>query len=443
MSESVIQPKRQGPVEAAIATETPPDPVAPAVSLLTVSPAADDQAERATPDEVTVRATEVALMRGDRWLGLSRRDWQRLLALGLAATAACLFLWQVQSILPPFLIAFFLAALLDPTIRMLEQHGRSRVRAILTLYVFGVCLVALFFLFVVPRARDQIEELSQNFNVYFTNIQSTADAFLHHNAGMLRLLGIKQERISDLFQQRSGPLKDTINTLLGGVTGFLTGAASKILWLIIIPVTAFFFMRDYPVLRARIISLFPEAYQTQVDRMSREIVDVFSAYIRGLAKICLLYALTAFVIFQLLGLKYALFLGIMAGAFYAVPYVGQLITALVSGAVAYSMDSHTALLFVHIPANSIGYTLAVVLCAIVAQNLFDQIVYPRVVGASVGLHPVVSIFALMAGATLFGVLGMLLAVPVAASIQIVLMYLFPKLTQPPPPHLLEQTPPLA
>jgi predicted PurR-regulated permease PerM len=101
------------------------------------------------------------------------------------------------------------------------------------------------------------------------------------------------------------------------------------------------------------------------------------------------------------------------------------------------------MLFIHIPASSTGYTLTVILCAIVAQNLFDQIVYPRVVGASVGLHPVVSIFALMAGATLCGVLGMLIAVPVAASIQIVLMYFFPKLTQPPPKHLLESPPPLA
>src|SRR5260221_10934783 len=93
--------------------------------------------------------------------------------------------------------------------------------------------------------------------------------------------------------------------------------------------------------------------------------------------------------------------------------------------------------------NSLGYTLVVIFCAIIAQNLFDQIVYPRVVGASVGLHPVVSIFALMSGATLFGVWGMLIAVPVAASIQLVLVYSFPKLSKAPPVYLLEMPPPVA
>jgi predicted PurR-regulated permease PerM len=78
----------------------------------------------------------------------------------------------------------------------------------------------------------------------------------------------------------------------------------------------------------------------------------------------------------------------------------------------------------------------VVVIALVVQNVFDQILYPRIVGGSVGLHPVASIFALMSGATLFGIWGMLLAVPVAASIQIIIMYFFPKVRMAPPEALL-------
>lgn len=374
-------------------------------------------------------------------LAVSKREWQRLIALILASAAACLFFWQVQSALMPFLIAFFLASLLDPSVRYMEQHGRSRIYAIFILYLLALSMFGVFLRFIVPPAFDQITELGKNYNTYYTNVTKTTDALLERNHKTLQMLGIKQKRISELLNQ--SPIRDMISSALGGLTGFLQGAASKILWIIIIPVATFFFLRDYPILRARIISLFPEAYHAQIDTMSREIVDVFGAYLRGLAKVCALFGLLAVLLFKLFGLKYWLFLGLLAGVFYAVPYVGQLFTSVISGAVAYSMGAHTALFFVHVRANSIGYALTVVLCAIIAQNLFDQIVYPRVVGASVGLHPVISIFALMAGATLFGIVGMLIAVPVAASIQILLMFFFPKLTQKPPAALLEPTPPVA
>jgi len=262
---------------------------------------------------------------------------------------------------------------------------------------------------------------------------------------MLHKVGVEETSYKDLVNRIKGvgtdPIQKTLTGALGGLTLLLGGAASKAIWLVIIPISAFFFMRDFPLLRARIIALFPEVYQDRIDVMSREVVEVFSAYLRGLGKICGLYAIVAWILFTVLGLKYALFLGLMAGAFYAVPYVGQLFTAIGSGSVAYLMDRHTALFFFRVESHSSKYALLVVVCAVIAQNTFDQILYPRIVGGSVGLHPVVSIFALMAGATLFGIWGMLIAVPVAASIQIILLYFFPKLTQKPPARLLETSPP--
>ncbi len=385
----------------------------------------------------------VMLPRAMHPFGWSRRDLRRFLGLGFTAIVALLFLWQVQSILPPFLIAFFLAALLDPTLRYMEQHGHSRVRAILTIYLLGLLLVVLFAIAVVPAVSVQIAEVSKNLGLYYNSIQQSIDTYLRAHASQLDRMGIHKHTLNEMLNQRGGPVQDKITAALGGVSTFLSTAFSKVLWLIIIPISAFFFMRDYTVLRARIIALFPEAYQDQIDVMSREIADVFSAYLRGLAKICSLYALTAFLLFSALGLKYALFLGLAAGVFYAVPYVGQLFTAIGTGSVAYFMEKHTVLFLFHVDTHSVTYTVTVIVCAIVVQNIFDQILYPRVVGGSVGLHPVISIFALMAGATLFGVWGMLVAVPVAASLQIILTYFFPKLRQPPPARLLETPPPLA
>jgi predicted PurR-regulated permease PerM len=375
--------------------------------------------------------------------GWSSVDLRRWLGLMFAAIIALLFLYLVQSILPPFIIAFAFAALFDPTLRYFERHGYSRVRSVLTLYLSGVALVGLFFVFIVPVVTRQVNEISGNIEGVSQQFQDGADSYMKSHTALLNRLNIKQRTLSELINQNSSPVRKAIGEVLGSVTAFLSSAASKALWLVIIPLATFFFMRDYPLMRARIIALFPESYHQPIDYMSREVVDVFSAYIRGLAKICGLYCIVASLLFCFLGLNYWLFLGLLAGVFYAVPYVGQLVTALGSGIVAYMMPTHRVLFFLQIEAHSIRYVLVVVIVAIIVQNVFDQILYPRLVGGSVGLHPVLSIFSLMAGATLFGVWGMLLAVPVAASLQLLLITFFPKLVQKPPASLLETPAPLA
>ena len=375
--------------------------------------------------------------------GWSAADLQRWLALTFGAIIGLIFLWQVQTVLPPFLIAFSLAALLDPTLRYFERFGYSRVRSVLTLYIAGIAALGLFFAFIVPVVAAQVSDISDNMDTYNTEIRDNANRYMHDHTTLLDRLNIKQRTIEDLINQHSSPIRKAVSDVLGSVTAVLANLASKALWLVIIPIATFFFMRDYPMIRARLINLFPEQYHVNIDKMSRDVVDVFSAYIRGLTQICGLYSVVACLLFALLGLKYWLFLGLLAGVFYAVPYVGQLVTALGSGAVAYMMSAHRVLFVFPVEAHSIKYTLVVVVVAVMVQNIFDQILYPRLVGGSVGLNPVLSIFSLMAGATLFGVWGMLLAVPVAASLQILLVTFFPQITRRPDPALLQTPPPLA
>lgn len=365
--------------------------------------------------------------------GWTRGDLRRFVVLGALTVAVLMFLWNVQSILPPFIIAFFLAALLDPSVRYMEARGRSRGYAILVFYVLALAVVVFFITIVVPLAGQQIAEITNNLGAYTASIQNTSNAFLVSHAKLLHLFGIHQTRLNQLLQDRSGPVQSAVSTFLQGARSFAEALFSRIFWFVIIPVAGFFFMRDYPRIRARLIWLCPEPHHARIDELSSEVVDVFSAYLRGLAKICALYGFSAFVMFLLLNVHFALFLGLLAGVFYAVPYIGNLITATSAATIAYLMAPHRALLFFHVPTHSLAYALLVAACCILLANVvFDQMVYPRVVGGSVGLHPVVSIFALAAGATLFGVWGMLLATPVAASIQIVLTTFFPRLAQAPP-----------
>lgn len=373
--------------------------------------------------------------------GWTRDNLRRALGLTLTTLVLLLFLWQVGSVLPPFLIAFFLAALFDPILRHQERRGRlirTRVQAILLIYLFTLGVLVAFMLLIVPLAARQITDISLHLGSYMDSIHGSVNAYMKSHARLLATLGIRQHNLDQLIADKSGPVQEAVSKFLDGVRNLATAAVGRLVWFVIIPIAGFFFMRDYPLLRARLIGLFPEQHQERVDQLSREIVDVFSAYLRGLGKICALIACCAFILFQSLDLNYALFLGLLAGLFYAVPYIGNFITAGSAVTIAYLMGPHRVLLFWQVPAHSFLYALVVGGCyLLLASGLFDNILYPRVVGGAVGLHPVASMFALVAGANLFGVWGLLLATPVAASIQIVLTYLFPKLTQKPPAHLVD------
>jgi predicted PurR-regulated permease PerM len=371
-----------------------------------------------------------------------QRDRQRQVMVAVAAAIAIWFLFQVREILPPFIVAGLLAALLDPTVRHMEKSGRSRLYSVLVLYVFFIAMFGVVIVSVGPRVMEEVQDVSKNSQVYYQHVENTANRFLKKNARLLSMAGVKENRLDALVSQRSGPVKHQIDEALGALTGFLSNAASKAIWLIIIPIATFFLLRDYPTIRARAIGLFPTESQPRLDAMSRQIVDVFIAYLRGLVKLCIVYGIASYFVFLVLGLNYALFMAIMAGLFYTIPYIGPFLTAAVVGVVAYSMDAHTALLFWHVPANSMPYAITVIVIQIAVNQVFDQVVFPRIVGESVGLHPVVTIFALMAGATMFSVWGMLLAVPVAASIQIIVAYSFPRVSQPPPEYLLAEPEPL-
>ena len=369
-------------------------------------------------------------------MGMSRIGLRRFFWVTLFGILAAYFLLQVQSIVPPFLISFFLAALFDPIIRKLGQKtGRPRWYNIGLIYLMTIAVIVLIIIAIVPNAMLQFQEFSLNFSTYYTKIQNNADKFIHDNSATLKRLNLKENSLSDFLSSQSSPLKNGLDSFLISLTGLTRSLFAHAIWFIIIPIATFVLMLDYPYLRARIISFFPEDYQDDMDTVSNEIMEVFSGYLRGLMKVCALFGLTAYIVYTLFGVQYSLVLGLLAGLFYAIPYVGPLATSILIGSVAFSMEAHTSLLFWHVPANSLPFTLVCIVLIILQGFVFDNLVYPRVVGGSVGLHPVVSMFAMTAGATLLGLPGMLIAVPVAASIQVIVKAMFPRMKESLPPRV--------
>ncbi|HSV73578.1 MAG TPA: AI-2E family transporter [Chthonomonadales bacterium] len=345
---------------------------------------------------------------------LALTAWRRAAGSVAFVALAALVLWFVRDIVTPFLIAFFLAALLDPAVRKLQRRGVSRGRAVASIFLLTFLALALAGWGVGPRALGQMRDFANNVGTYASSLSEAADRFHAAHERAFRGLGLR-ERPSAMLTDGSGPVATAVQQVLDNLKNAILGFASQVIWLVIIPLALFYFLLEYPLLYNRVIAFVPDEGRHHVERISRDIVDVFSDYIRSLAIVCVLYGVAFMGLFAVLGLRYALFLGSAAGVLYAVPYVGPAITLVGSLLIAVTME------------KPIGAVALVAVSGAALHVLFDYVVTPRVVGGSVGLHPVVNIFALMAGATLFGVWGMLLAVPVAASIRRVLLHFYPRL----------------
>ncbi|MEP6755875.1 MAG: AI-2E family transporter [Chthonomonadales bacterium] len=337
--------------------------------------------------------------------------------LGAALTLVLLYLiYYLRDILFPFVIAFFLASLLDPVVTNLEKRNIPRWRGVLYIFAGVFVMFALLLVVALPKAVSEIKDIVSHSDEYERVLLDTADHQYVEFRKPLEFMGLHDTPSKWV---RSKPVVTAATAILLSVKDALVGAAGRVLWLVIIPLSLFYFLNEFQVIRSKLINLLPETSHKNVDRISSEVVEIFSRYIRGLAKVCMMYGATVGVVFMLLGMPYFFFLGLAAGVLYAVPYVGPFLAVAGTGAIALANGRPP------------GYAITMVVVFLVIHFAFDYGLTPRIIGKSVNMHPLLNIFALMIGATQFGVIGMLLAVPVAASIQTVLIYFFPRLAVPP------------
>ena len=198
-------------------------------------------------------------------------------------------------------------------------------------------------------------------------------------------------------------------------TAYIIGSVSSLLWLLVIPLVTLYMMLDLPKMGQAAVRLIPSAQRDEAQELAADIARVFAGYVRGVVAVAIMNGMATGVVLWLLGVPNPLVLGIIAGVLYPVPYVGALTSLTVACLVT---------LFAHGLVRMLWTLGAMVF---LNQFLFDQIVLPRVLGGAVGLHPVVSIFAMVAAGHLFGLVGVILAVPAAASVATVLHHLYPRL----------------
>ncbi len=327
---------------------------------------------------------------------------------GLAVVlAAALHLFA--SILLPFVAAAGIAYFLDPPTTRLTRAGVPRGVAALLFVTALVAAGLLFALLLYPLLLAQVGILISRVPTYIYSVRLWAGEVMVH----------LQERLgSDYVDEK---LRDLVGGQAGAMLAFLAAALSRIVGggfalfnvlslVVVTPVVAFYFLRDWRRAVARVDSWMPRRYAGVLRAQAREVDRILSAWLRGQALCCLVLALFYAVALSAAGLDLGLIVGISAGLLSFIPYVGS-----ITGGVA-----SIGLAIAQFPTWTGVATVAGVF--VVGQILEGYVIYPRFLGDRVELHAVWVIFALFAGGAAFGFLGVLLAVPVTAAIGVLLRF---------------------
>src|SRR5690554_2508285 len=342
----------------------------------------------------------------------------RRLQWGLVLAVVVWLMMELGAILVPFVLALLLAWLGDPLVDRIERSGRSRVTGVVLVFTLMLLLVALGLLILVPLLERQVVTLIESLPGIGIWITDSAIPWIEERTGITLAAWADPQRLFDLMREYWQQVGGFASTVLGYVqrSGFML-----VTWtvnLALLPILTFYFLRDWDSLVARVGRMVPRNHIGTVARLARESDERLGGFLRGQFLVMLAQGVFYAIGLQLIGLRLGILVGLIAGLISFVPYLGAVVGALLM------------LLAAVVQAQGIDWQLLILGTAVftAGQLLESYVLTPRLVGDRIGLHPVAVIFAVMAGGQLFGFLGMLLALPVAAVGNVLLTYAYERYT---------------
>ncbi|MDA0188469.1 MAG: AI-2E family transporter [Proteobacteria bacterium] len=329
---------------------------------------------------------------------------QQLTYWGIASAVFLVLLWALGDVILPFIMGGAIAYFLDPVADRLEKMGLSRVLATVVIFVFLLGVVILSLLVIIPLLIQQTNDLIQSAPELFNQLRAWLTERFPHVMDEGSPLRQSLIAVGETIQSRGGELLQQLLSSAAGVVNVLV-------FLVVVPVVAFYMLLDWDRLVASIDALLPRDHADTVRDLAGQIDRTLASFIRGQGTVCLILGTFYAVALMLVGLQFGLVVGLIAGLLTFIPYVG----ALVGGALSVGL----ALFQFWGEWWSI---LAVAAIFQIGQMAEGNVLTPKLVGSSVGLHPVWLIFALSAFGTLFGFVGLLVAVPIAAAIGVLVRF---------------------
>jgi predicted PurR-regulated permease PerM len=323
-------------------------------------------------------------------------------------------IYRFRQIISPLAIAGILAYILNPPVKFLTTRTKlSRTWAVVSVYLALVVILGLVLVSFVPSLIQQVMSI----NVHFQDIVERVSRFFEQP---LFIFGFYIDLL-DVYKEVSGALQNIISPLASRTVSFLVGLASGFAWFIFVLIVSFYLLKDMKKLCRSLDELVPADYREEIRRLVGEINDIWSTFFRSQLVLCAVVGTLVGVTMRVVGVRNALILGIIAGLLEIVPNVGPTIAAIPAVLIAYFQGS------TYLPLSNGWFALLVIGLYVVIQQLENNILVPRIIGRSLNLHPLVVIIGVIAGARLAGILGMLLAAPVLASLRILGNYVYCKL----------------
>jgi len=323
-------------------------------------------------------------------------------------------LYALRSLIPPLMVAAFFAMTLINEVDRMERSGWRRGVAITVIYLMFLLVIGLAVWAIDIIASGEVSALISNvlppavIHGSPSDVASIADNWMAKNHFPLLL--------RPAVHNEARHVPEYIGRWVQWVTGYLPAFAQSLVWLVIVPVMTFFLLLDFHRILGKIFILFPTERRLALLNIVTEVIAVIGNYVRGVLIVMVSDIVVIYITLHLFHYdQYALPLAIMAGVLYTIPYFGAIASTTIIGLVALARMG---------PTPAVEVTLVMI---IIHQVIYDNIVAPRVIGRNVNLHPLLTLLALLAGGTLFGIGGTLLAVPIAASIQVILVHAFPRL----------------
>lgn len=330
---------------------------------------------------------------------------------GIAA-GLLLLLWRLNDILLPFVVGAVVAYFFDPLVARLQRLGLSRAWATTVVTIIAVLVAAGVAMAVVPPLLGQLQQLIAGAPSLIVKAAQGLQPMIEPIRKRMGLEPLSLQDLQTAVTERAGQVLTLVGGLAGGLAQRGVAVINLLGLLFLTPVVTFYLLRDWPKVLASIDRILPRDHAATIRALARESNAAVAGYLRGQGLVCLCLGTTYAIGLTLVGLQFGIVIGLIAGLISFIPFVGTLVGAFLSVGMALAQ----------FPPDWMG--VAKVALVFVLGNLLESnLLSPKLVGDRVGLHPVWIMFALLAGGSLFGFTGVLLAVPVSAVIGVVVRHL--------------------
>ncbi|MGE5313874.1 MAG: AI-2E family transporter [Acidobacteriota bacterium] len=331
----------------------------------------------------------------------------------LALASLIFVLWllkTIEMVIAPFIIALVLSYLLHPVVTRIERWGVPRWTSALFIILCAVAVIILLLMGIVPVIIQQFGSVLETLNslsAQFTNWMMQGAVFR-----TLRRYGVSNGQLRNFLADSVAPrVQDIIKGLMSGAFGLVSefsAVLTGIVNIVIIPFLTFFILKDFPLVKYRIKMLVPSARREEAATYYNYIDDIVGRYIRGTMIIAIFDAIMVSTVFWLIGIPYAMVIGLVSGTLFFLPYFGFLTMLVITTIVSTFAD------------GPVLFTMLTGLGTLGALHVIENYVLsPKIIGSKIGLHPVLLILSLFIFGYFLGFIGLLIAIPAAGSIMVI------------------------